>query len=148
MIILQFFLLLITIKLSFSACSGGDIGKCLMECVMNVASVLSGWGLPGLAEQNCQHQTLQYCQRVERPLGATAGAYTVWQSRNTPRQIQTHTMGNNGKHTNSQLQTAASSINPCTSIYGTSTPHTHLSPLQNRKKTGYSYPQGPIHFIK
>lgn len=97
MIILQFFLLLITIKLSFSACSGGDIGKCLMECVMNVASVLSGWGPPGLAGWNCQHQALQYCQRVERPHGATAGAYTVWQSRNTPRQIQTHTMGNNGK---------------------------------------------------
>lgn len=38
MIILQIF----TIKLSFSACSGGDFGKCLMECVMNVASVLSG----------------------------------------------------------------------------------------------------------
>lgn len=128
MIILQIFLLLITIKLSFSACSGGDIGKCLMECVMNVASVLSGWGLPGLAGWNCQHQALQYCQRVERPHGATAGAYTVWQSRNTPRQIQTHTMGNNGKHTNSQLQTAASSINVPASMAHLHHTHTPLSP--------------------
>lgn len=109
-----------------------------MWLVFCLAEGCRGW-------QNCQHQALQYCQRVERPHGATAGAYIVWQSRNTPRQIQTHTMGNNGKQpaANSSL-IYKSMYRHLWRIYNT---HTHPTPLQNRK-TGYSYPPSPITFIK